>query len=142
MLKPRLLFRPYSPRGKNDIADSETGSAKFSSSYSKDKTLVSNRWTRWRRYNTSPSYFLLIGPSVKIHFYEIILHYHFLARSNLENSGFKLELQYDEAVMSESGIFLVSIPRPSMHTWPGTSVKPVHRNKKKHRTQLLEALLL
>ena len=39
--------------------------------------------------------------------------------------------------MSESGIFLVSIPRPSMHTWSGTSVKPVHRNKKKHRTQLL-----
>ena len=37
--------------------------------------------------------------------------------------------------MAESGNFLVSIPRLSMHTGPGTNIKPVHR-KKKHRTQL------
>ena len=32
--------------------------------------------------------------------------------------------------MSESGIFLVSIPRLSIHTGPGTGVKPVNGNKK------------
>jgi len=37
--------------------------------------------------------------------------------------------------MSESGIFPVSIPRLSMHTGPGASVKPVHKKKKKYRTQ-------
>ena len=55
---------------------------------------------------------------------------------NLAKCGFKLE-PHEEAVMSESGIFLVSIPRLSMQTGPaGGSVKPVHRHKKKHRTQL------
>ena len=49
---------------------------------------------------------------------------------NLAKCGFKLE-PHEEAVMSESGIFLVSIPRLSMHTGPGTGVKPVKRNKKK-----------
>lgn len=34
-------------------------------------------------------------------------------------------------MISESGIFLVSIPRLSMHTGPGTGVKPVKGNKKK-----------
>ena len=56
--------------------------------------------------------------------------------SNLAKCGFKLEPQNEEAVMSESGIFLVSIPRLSMQTGPGGSVKPVHRHKKKHGTQL------
>ena len=55
---------------------------------------------------------------------------------NLAKCGFQLEPQNEEAVMSESGIFLVSIPRLSMQTGPGGSVKPVHRHKKKHRTQL------
>ena len=50
---------------------------------------------------------------------------------NLAKCGFQLEPQNEEAVMSESGIFLVSIPRLSMHTGPGTGVKPVKRNKKK-----------
>ena len=55
---------------------------------------------------------------------------------NLAKCGFKLESQNEEAVMSESGIFLVSIPRLSMQMGPGGRVKPVHRHKKKHRVQL------
>ena len=31
--------------------------------------------------------------------------------------------------MSESGIFLVSIPRLSIHTGPESGVKPIYRNE-------------
>ena len=40
--------------------------------------------------------------------------------------------------MAESGIFRVSIPRPSVHTGPGTSVKSVDSHEKKNKTQLLK----
>ena len=38
--------------------------------------------------------------------------------------------------MSESGIFLVSIPRLSVHTGPGTRVKPVYGKKKEIRSTI------
>ena len=44
--------------------------------------------------------------------------------------------KYEEAVISESGIFLVSIPRLSMQTGPGTGSKPVYNNKKREEAQL------
>ena len=41
--------------------------------------------------------------------------------------------------MSESGILRVSIPRLSMHTGPGTGVKPVYGIKNK-RQRIIETL--
>ena len=45
------------------------------------------------------------------------------------------EPQNVEAVMAESGIFPVSIPRLSVHTGPGTSVKPVQQSQKEIRNK-------
>ena len=46
-----------------------------------------------------------------------------------------------EAVMSESGIFPVSIPRLSMHTGPGTSVKPEEIKKQPCFCEILTLVL-
>ena len=52
---------------------------------------------------------------------------------NLANSGLWLSESLEEAVMSESGILSVSIPRLSMHTGPAKGVKPVEcKNKGVH----------
>ena len=61
-------------------------------------------------------------------------HHIVVIQPNLDIFGAKLnvEPQNEEAVMSESGIFLVSIPRLSMHTGPGTGVKPIHGHNKKY----------
>lgn len=86
-------------------------------------------------YNTSSGYLLFIGRLVQNHFHKDNKYYIIIILDdpNLAKCGFILN---EEAVMSESGIFLVSIPRLSMQTGPGGRLKPVNRHKKKHRTQL------